>query len=59
MIRIAKFGEVAPEEIFARAVPETDVSGAVSEILSAVRRDGRGSLGALRGEYGYMGLLGI
>ncbi|MBR4894885.1 MAG: histidinol dehydrogenase [Clostridia bacterium] len=40
MIRIAKFGEVAPEEIFARAVPETDVSGAVSEILSAVRRDG-------------------
>ena len=40
MIRIAAFGEVPPEEIFARAVPETDVSAAVSEILSAVRRDG-------------------
>ncbi|MCR4905818.1 MAG: histidinol dehydrogenase [Clostridiales bacterium] len=40
MIRIAAFGEVPPEEIFARAVPETDVFAAVSEILSAVRRDG-------------------
>ncbi|MBR4186209.1 MAG: histidinol dehydrogenase [Clostridia bacterium] len=40
MIRIAAFGEVAPEEIFARANPETDVSAAVSEIIAAVRRDG-------------------
>ena len=40
MIRIAAFGEVAPEEIFARATPETDVSAAVSEIIAAVRRDG-------------------
>ena len=40
MIRIAAFGEVAPEEIFARAIPETDVSAAVSEIIAAVRRDG-------------------
>ena len=47
MIRIAKFGEVAPEEIFARAVPETDVSAAVSEILAAVRRDGDRALFAL------------
>ncbi len=40
MIRIAAFGEVATEEIFARATPETDVSAAVSEIIAAVRRDG-------------------
>ena len=40
MIRIMKMGEVAPAEIFARAVAETDVSGAVRAIIDEVRRDG-------------------
>ena len=47
MIRIAKFGEVAPDEIFARAVPETDVSSAVAAIIEEVRRDGDRALIAL------------
>ncbi|MBQ8080982.1 MAG: histidinol dehydrogenase [Clostridia bacterium] len=40
MIRIMKYGEVAPQDIFARAVPKTDVAGAVRDIIDAVRRDG-------------------
>ena len=47
MIRIAKFGEVAPEEIFARAVPETDVSSAVAAIIEEVRQNGDRALFAL------------
>ena len=44
MIRIMKFGEVAPEEIFARAVPEIDVSAVVADILRAVRARGDAAL---------------
>ncbi|MBQ4435862.1 MAG: histidinol dehydrogenase [Clostridia bacterium] len=44
MIRIMKLGEVAPEEIFARAVPETDVSATVREIIADVRQNGDAAL---------------
>ena len=37
-------GEVAPEEIFARAVPETDVSATVREIIADVRQNGDAAL---------------
>ena len=40
MIRIMKMGEVAPAEIFARAVPETDVSAVVRDIIADVRANG-------------------
>ncbi len=44
MIRIMKFGAVAPEEIFARAVPEIDVSAVVADILRSVRSRGDAAL---------------
>ena len=44
MIKVMKFGEVAPEEIFARAVPEIDVSAVVADILRAVRTRGDAAL---------------
>ena len=40
MLQILKYGEVSNEEIFARAVPEVDVAGIVSGILSDVRARG-------------------
>ncbi len=40
MIKIMKFGAVAPEEIFARAVPEIDVSAVVADIIAQVRARG-------------------
>lgn len=40
MIKIMNVGEVSNEEIFARAVPEADVSGIVSEIIKTVRAEG-------------------
>ena len=40
MIRILKYGEVAPEEIFARGTSSADVSGIVADIISTVRREG-------------------
>ena len=40
MIRIMKMGEVAPEEIFARAVTDRDVSGIVRDIIAQVRERG-------------------
>ena len=40
MIRILKYGEVANEEIFARAVPEVNVTDVVAEIIQNVRSDG-------------------
>ncbi len=40
MIKILKYGEVATEDIFARAVPEADVAGVVSDIISNVRARG-------------------
>ena len=44
MLKLLKFGEVAPEEIFARAVPEFDVSAVVAEILRDVRTRGDAAL---------------
>ena len=40
MIRILKYGEVANEDIFARAVPEVDVEDVVTSIIQDVRRNG-------------------
>ena len=40
MIRILKYGEVDVQEIFDRAVPETDVEAAVTEIIENVRTNG-------------------
>ena len=44
MIRLMKFGAVPPEEIFARAVPEIDVSAVVADILRNVRTRGDAAL---------------
>ena len=44
MIRIMRQGAVAPEEIFARAVPETDVTAVVADILRDVRTRGDAAL---------------
>ncbi|MBP5212652.1 MAG: histidinol dehydrogenase [Pyramidobacter sp.] len=44
MIRIFKYGEVAPEEIFARFEPPVDVSGVVAGIIAAVREKGDAAL---------------
>ncbi len=40
MIRILKYGEVAAEDIFARAVPEVNVEDIVSDIIRDVRANG-------------------
>ena len=40
MIKIMNLGEVPAEEIFARVVPEVDVSGIVSDILADVKTGG-------------------
>ncbi|MBQ3792624.1 MAG: histidinol dehydrogenase [Clostridia bacterium] len=40
MIRILKIGEIPEEKIFERALPETDVSAVVREILQNVRTGG-------------------
>ena len=40
MIKILKFGEVAPEEIFARADNAPNVENIVAEIIATVRKDG-------------------
>ena len=44
MIRLMKLGAVPPEEIFARAVPEIDVSAVVADILRNVRTRGDAAL---------------
>ena len=44
MMKIMKFGDVPPEEIFARAVPEIDVSAVVAEIIETVRTRGDAAL---------------
>ena len=44
MIKLMKFGDVPPEEIFARAVPEIDVSAVVAEIIETVRTRGDAAL---------------
>ena len=40
MIKILKYGEVETKDIFARAVPEVDVAGVVSDIIANVRENG-------------------
>ncbi|MBQ9762108.1 MAG: histidinol dehydrogenase [Oscillospiraceae bacterium] len=40
MIKIMKYGEVAPEEIFARVEPAVNVTDIVSEIIANVRKNG-------------------
>ena len=40
MIKIMKFGEVAPEDIFARVDPTVNVADIVSEIIANVRKNG-------------------
>ncbi len=44
MIRLMKFGDVPPEEIFSRAEPEVDVSAVVADILREVRTRGDAAL---------------
>ena len=44
MMKLMKFGEVSPAEIFARAVPEMDVSAVVADILREVRTRGDAAL---------------
>ncbi len=44
MISIYKFGEVAPEEIFARGENQMDVSKPVADIIANVRKDGDAAL---------------
>lgn len=40
MIRIMKFGDVAPKDIFARVTPGVNVADTVAEIIANVRKDG-------------------
>ena len=40
MIKIMKYGEVSPEEIFARGTAATDVSGIVRDIIDNVKANG-------------------
>ena len=40
MIKIMKYGEVAPDEIFARVEPTVNVEGIVTEIIANVRQNG-------------------
>lgn len=40
MIKIMKYGEVSPEEIFARGTADTDVSGIVRDIIDNVKANG-------------------
>lgn len=40
MIKIMKYGEVSPEEIFARGTAATDVSGIVRDIIDKVKANG-------------------
>ena len=40
MIKIMKYGEVSPDEIFARVEPAVNVKGIVTEIIANVRKNG-------------------
>ena len=40
MIKIMKYGEVSPDEIFARVEPTVNVEGIVTEIIANVRKNG-------------------
>ena len=40
MIKILKYGQVSPDEIFARVSPSVNVEGIVTEIIENVKRSG-------------------
>ena len=40
MIKIMKYGEVSPDEIFARVEPTVNVEGIVTDIIANVRKNG-------------------
>jgi len=44
MMKILKYSEVSPSEVFARSVPEVDVAGVVREIIADVRARGDAAL---------------
>lgn len=44
MIKILKYGEVSGSEIFARTMPETNIEGIVSDIISDVKNRGDAAL---------------
>ena len=44
MIRIMKYGEVSPEEVFARVEPTFNVTDIVAEIIANVRKNGDNAL---------------
>ena len=44
MMRILKYSEVSPSEVFARSVPEVDVAGIVRDIIADVRARGDAAL---------------
>ena len=44
MIKIMRFGEVSPDEIFARVVPGVNVEGIVTEIIENVKENGNKAL---------------
>ena len=44
MIKIMKYGEISPDEIFARNESELDVSETVSAIIADVRKNGDAAL---------------
>ena len=52
MIKILKYGEVAAEDVFARAVPEINVEATVADIIAAVRKDGDKALYAYCEKFG-------
>ncbi len=44
MIKIYKFAEVSPQEVFARVEPKIDVSGIVADIIENVKQKGDGAI---------------
>ena len=48
MIKIMKYGEVSPEEIFARGTAATDVSGIVRDIIDNVKEKIKNQSGTRR-----------
>ena len=40
MIRIMKYGEVSPDQVFARVEPKVDVEKIVADIIENVRNQG-------------------
>ena len=44
MIRLFKFSEVSPEDVFARVSPTAQVDGVVADIIADVRKRGDAAL---------------